>query len=155
MMNYRRGISMSSSLQPKEENKIENISSPGDSFYGRPKAILLDEKQWRYIQRYYHISPRELQVVKLVCQGFTNGDIARELNVKSGTVKTHLRSIFHKTRVRNKVTMLLRCMENAGHLSREANSTAPIHAIDAEEPTGKMPPTGETLNEENNSATPQ
>ena len=146
---------MSSSLQPKEENKIENISSPGDSFYGRPKAILLDEKQWRYIQRYYHISPRELQVVKLVCQGFTNGDIARELNVKSGTVKTHLRNIFHKTRVRNKVTMLLRCMENAGHLSREANSTPPIPIIDAEEPTGKTPPTVEALKEENNSATPQ
>ena len=143
MMNYRRGINMSSSLQPKEESRIENISSPGDSFYGRPKAILLDEKQWRYIQRYYHISPRELQVVRLVCQGFTNGDIARELNVKSGTVKTHLRSISHKTRVRNKVTMLLRCMENAGHLSREANSTAPIHAIDAEEPTVKVPPTDE------------
>ena len=146
---------MSSSLQPKEENKIENISSPGDSFYGRPKAILLDEKQWRYIQRYYHISPRELQVVKLVCQGFTNGDIARELNVKPGTVKTHLRSIFHKTRVRNKVTMLLRCMENAGHFSREANSTAPLPIIDAEEPAGKMPATGETLNGESNSSTPQ
>ena len=147
---------MSSSLQPEEEGKIENISSPGDSFYGRPKAILLDEKQWRYIQRYYHISPRELQVVKLVCQGFTNGDIAEKLNVKPGTVKTHLRSIFHKTRVRNKITMLLRCMEDAGRFSREANSTAPIPTTDAEEATGKMSPTVETfLEEENNSTAPQ
>ena len=121
----------------------------------RNEAILFDEKQWLYVQRCYHISPRELQVVRLVCQGFTNGDIARELNVKSGTVKTHLRSIFHKTRVRNKVTMLLRCMENAGHLSREANSTPPIPIIDAEEPTGKTPPSVEALKEENNSSTPQ
>ncbi|MBA7695921.1 hypothetical protein ES703_104562 [subsurface metagenome] len=139
---------MSSSLQPEEESKIENISSPGDSFYERPKAILLDEKQWLYVQRCYHISPRELQVVKLVCRGFTNGDIAEKLNVKPGTVKTHLRSIFHKTRVRNKITMLLRCMGDAGHLSREANSTAPIPIIDAEEPTGKTPPSVETLKEE-------
>ena len=139
---------MSSPLQPEKEGKIENINSPGDSFYGRPKAILLDERQWLYIQRYYHISPRELQVVKLVCRGFTNGDIAEELNVKPGTVKTHLRSIFHKTRARNKITMLLRCMENAGWLSREANSTAPIPIIDAEEPTGKTPPSVETLKEE-------
>jgi len=136
---------MSSSLQPEEQGKIESISSPGDSFYGRPKAVILDERQWLYIQRYYHISPRELQVVKLVCRGLTNGDIAGNLNVKSGTVKTHLRSIFHKTRVRNKLTMLLRCMEHAGRLSREANSTASVPVIDTEEPTGKMPPTVETL----------
>jgi len=124
--------------QPEMESKIESIG-PDDSFYGRPKAILLDEKQWLYVQRRYHISPRELQVVKLVCRGFTNGDIAEKLNVKPGTVKTHLRSIFHKTHVRNKITMLLRCMENAGQFSREANSTAPIPTIDAEEPTGKVP----------------
>jgi len=139
---------MSSSLQPEEEGKIENISSPGDSFYERPKAILLDEKQWLYIQRCYHISPRELQVVKLVCQGLTNGDIAGKLNVKSGTVKTHLRSIFHKTRVRNKLTMLLRCMENAGRFSREANSTAPIPIVDAEKPTQKTPASDEKINKE-------
>ena len=151
---------MTSSLQPEKENEIENISSPGDSFYGRPNAVLLDEKQWRYIQRCYHISPRELQVVRLVCQGFTNGDIARRLNVRPGTVKTHLRNIFGKTRVRNKITMLLRCMENAGRFSREANSTAPLPTIAPtiapEEPAVKMPLTGETLlEEENNLTSPQ
>jgi len=110
----------------------------------RDEAILFDEKQWLYVQRYYNISPRELQVVKLVCRGFTNGDIAEELNVKPGTVKTHLRSIFHKTRARNKFTMLLRCMENAGRLSRQANSTAPLFTTDAEKATGDVPATGET-----------
>jgi DNA-binding CsgD family transcriptional regulator len=110
--------------------------------------MLFDEKQWLYIQRCYHISPRELQVVKLVCQGLTNGDIAEKLNVKPGTVKTHLRSIFHKTRVRNKLSMLLRCMENAGRFSHEFNGTAPIPIIDAEEPAEKMPPIVETLEKE-------
>ncbi|MHC4605260.1 MAG: response regulator transcription factor [Planctomycetota bacterium] len=107
--------------------------------------ILFDEKQWLYVQRCYHISPRELQVVKLVCRGFTNGDIAEQLNVKPGTVKTHLRSIFHKTRARNKFTMLLICMENAGRLSREANSTTPLLTTDAEEATRNVPATGEIL----------
>lgn len=122
---------MSSSLQPEKESKIESIRL-ADSFYERPKAVLLDERQWLYIQRFYHISPRELQVVKLVCQGFTNGDIAEKLNVKPGTVKTHLRSIFHKTRARNKITMLLRCIENAGRFSRKANNTASLPTTDAE-----------------------
>ena len=138
---------MSSPLQPEKEGKIENIS-PDDSFYGRPKAIVLDEKQWRYVQRRYHISPRELQVIKCVCQGLTNGDIAAKLKVKPGTVKTHLRSIFNKTRVRNKITMLLRCMENAGQFSREANNTAPIPIVDAEKPTKKKHPSGEKIYKE-------
>jgi DNA-binding NarL/FixJ family response regulator len=56
------------------------------------------------------MSPRELQVAKLVCEGFVNGDIARRLGLKPGTVKTHLRSIFGKTRARNKISMLLRFM---------------------------------------------
>ncbi len=138
---------MTSPLQPEKEGKIENIGSC-DSFYGRPKAIVLDEKQWLYVQRRYHISPRELQVIKCVCQGLTNGDIAKKLNVKPGTVKTHLRSIFNKTRVRNKITMLLRCMENAGQFSREANNTAPIPIVDVEKPTKKTPPSGEKINKE-------
>ncbi|HIJ53546.1 MAG TPA: helix-turn-helix transcriptional regulator [Planctomycetes bacterium] len=138
---------MTSPLQPKKEDKIENIG-PGDTFYGRPKGIVLDEKQWRYVQRRYHISPRELQVIKCVCQGLTNGDIAAKLKVKPGTVKTHLRSIFGKTRVRNKITMLLRCMENAAQFSREANNTAPIPIVDVEKPTPQKPASGEKINKE-------
>jgi len=138
---------MTSPLQPEREDKIENIGS-SDSFYGRPKAIVLDEKQWLYVQRRYHISPRELQVIKCVCQGLTNGDIAAKLNVKPGTIKTHLRSIFGKTRVRNKITMLLRCMENSGRFSYEANNTAPIPIVDAEKPTKKTPASGEKINKE-------
>ena len=138
---------MTSPLQPEKEGKIENIGS-GEPFYGRPKAIVLDEKQWLYVQRRYHISPRELQVIKCVCQGLTNGDIAAKLNVKRGTVKTHLRSIFNKTRVRNKITMLLRCMENASLFSHEANNTAPIPIVDVEKPTQKTPASGEKINKE-------
>ena len=68
---------------------------------------LIDPKQWAYIIRRYHLSPRGLDVARLVCRGLTNIDIAAELKVKPGTAKTHLRSIFGKTRARSKITMLL------------------------------------------------
>jgi len=92
---------------------------PDELYYGRPDVCPLNEKQWSYIQRLYRMSPRELQVAKLVCRGFSNGDIAKKLSVRPGTVKTHLRSIFNKTRVRNKITMLLRCLEKVEQLSTE------------------------------------
>ncbi len=110
---------MSSPSQSVGKEKMQNISF-GSTFYKQPDITLLDEKQWLYIQRRYHMSPRELQVAKLVCQGFTNGDMAKTLKVKSGTVKTHLRSIFGKTRSRNKITMLLKFMDDISNFFGES-----------------------------------
>jgi len=112
---------MSSISQSIRKSQMENIGT-GDLFYGQPDVILLDEKQWLYIQRRYNMSPRELQIAQLVCQGLTNGDIAKKLTVKIGTVKTHLRNIFGKTRVRNKITMLLRFMDDVSKFFGEYES---------------------------------
>jgi DNA-binding NarL/FixJ family response regulator len=49
------------------------------------------------------LSPRELDVVKLVARGSTNSEIAAELFISIGTVKTHLGSIQTKLGVRNRV----------------------------------------------------
>jgi DNA-binding NarL/FixJ family response regulator len=82
-----------------------------ETFREEPCVTILDEKEWSYLQRYYEMSPRELQVAKLVCSGFTNGVIANKLKVQPGTVKTHLRNIFGKTRTRNRISMLLKYIE--------------------------------------------
>jgi len=42
------------------------------------------------------LTPRELDVLKLVARGLSNGDIARELIVGDATVKTHVARIFSK-----------------------------------------------------------
>jgi DNA-binding NarL/FixJ family response regulator len=42
------------------------------------------------------LTPRELDVLKLVAQGLTNPDIARRLVLSEHTVKRHLANIFHK-----------------------------------------------------------
>jgi DNA-binding CsgD family transcriptional regulator len=81
-----------------------------DSPYERPRVILLDEKHWSYIQRRYHISPRELEVAKLVCHGLSNKEIAEALRIRQGTVKTHIKNIYRRIRVKNKVALLLRFM---------------------------------------------
>jgi len=108
---------------------------PEDGFYGQPSVVLLDEKQWLYIQRCYRMSPRELQVAKLVCRGFTNGDMAKKLKVKPGTVKTHLRSIFAKAHARNKITLLLRFLDVAVKLSEGSAGLGSIPLRTLEKPT--------------------
>jgi DNA-binding NarL/FixJ family response regulator len=49
------------------------------------------------------ISARELDVVKLVARGLTNAEIAAELIISVGTVKTHLASVQAKLDARNRV----------------------------------------------------
>jgi DNA-binding NarL/FixJ family response regulator len=49
------------------------------------------------------LSPRELDVVKLTARGRTNAEIAAELFISVGTVKTHLSSIHAKLDTRNRV----------------------------------------------------
>jgi DNA-binding NarL/FixJ family response regulator len=42
------------------------------------------------------LTPRELEVLRLIARGLSNGDIARELVVGDATVKTHVARIFAK-----------------------------------------------------------
>ncbi|MDP9793605.1 DNA-binding NarL/FixJ family response regulator [Catenuloplanes nepalensis] len=49
------------------------------------------------------LSPRELDVVRLTAQGRTNAEIAAELFISIGTVKTHLSSVQAKLGARNRV----------------------------------------------------
>jgi DNA-binding NarL/FixJ family response regulator len=63
------------------------------------------------------MSLRELQVAKLVCQGFNNGEIATSLKITQGTIKTHMRNIYRRIRVKNKIEMLLTFVNSAAKTS--------------------------------------
>ena len=53
------------------------------------------------------LSPREQEVLAAVAQGKRNKEIAAELGVSVGTVKTHLRHIFRKLTVDDRVAAIL------------------------------------------------
>jgi DNA-binding NarL/FixJ family response regulator len=42
------------------------------------------------------LTPRKLEVLRLVARGLSNGEVARELVLGEATVKTHIAGIFHK-----------------------------------------------------------
>jgi DNA-binding CsgD family transcriptional regulator len=81
-------------------------------FKQRPPGILLGEKQWLYLKERYHMTPRELQVAILVCRGFNNNEIAKYLKIKRDTVKTHLRNLYRRVRVKSKILLLLRFIDD-------------------------------------------
>lgn len=48
------------------------------------------------------LTPRELEVLKLIAQGLTNKAIAQELIISTGTVKNHVHKILKKVEVSNR-----------------------------------------------------
>jgi DNA-binding NarL/FixJ family response regulator len=56
-------------------------------------------RQRESVQRSYHLTDRELDVVELIVAGASNKDIARQLQLSLATVKTHLQHVFQKLAV--------------------------------------------------------
>lgn len=51
------------------------------------------------------LSPRELEIVRLVSRGLRNKEIARELGITEGTVKVYLHTIYEKLEVTSRVEL--------------------------------------------------
>jgi two-component system nitrate/nitrite response regulator NarL len=60
------------------------------------------------------LTPREKQVVGLICRGLKNKQIAENLHITSGTVKVHLMHIFEKTGLRDRLALAVHGRELVG-----------------------------------------
>jgi DNA-binding NarL/FixJ family response regulator len=58
------------------------------------------------------LTARELEVLGLIGRGRTNAEIARELFVSAGTVKTHVHHIFAKLDLRNRAAAVIFAIEH-------------------------------------------
>jgi len=112
---------------PKSSN--ENLIM-NDSRYNKTKLILLNKKEWSYVQNLYNLTPRERQIAEQICQGLGNCGIAKNLRIRPGTVKTHTRNIYRKVRVKNKIAMLLRFLTDVRNITTDVEQVQSIPAVD-------------------------
>jgi len=112
-------------LRPSEVRQ----RGPKETNRGSPDPVLLDARQWSYLKRRYDLTPRELEIADLVCRGFENGRIAKQLKIRPGTVKAHVRNIYRKVKVSSKIRMLLRFVGEASALSG-LHRAASLHSLD-------------------------
>jgi DNA-binding NarL/FixJ family response regulator len=52
------------------------------------------------------LTPRERQIVAVLCEGLCNKTIALRLNITDGTVKNHLANVFRKLNVAKRTTLV-------------------------------------------------
>ena len=67
------------------------------------------------------LSPREIEIARMVAKGHPNKTIAGVLEISSWTVGTHLRRIFAKLGVNSRAAMVTRLMD-AGYVDRWAQA---------------------------------
>jgi len=63
------------------------------------------------------MTPREIQVVTLVCEGLTNDEIGKALKIRLSTVKTHLHNVYRRALVKNRILLLIKFMESINSAS--------------------------------------
>jgi DNA-binding NarL/FixJ family response regulator len=71
------------------------------------KEYLLKVPTGNQLAKMKTISRREMEVMALVSESMTNEEIAQKLFLSAKTVKTHIRNIFEKTGIRNRVEAAL------------------------------------------------
>ena len=81
---------------------IREVSLHGSSWPQAPRASLVEEVA---------LSPREMEVLRELCRGGSNKELAQRLSLSDGTVRIHLSNIFAKLDVEDRtaaVTLALR-----------------------------------------------
>jgi DNA-binding NarL/FixJ family response regulator len=71
------------------------------------KSYLPQETDTKNGKKTFGLTVRELDVVAAIVSGFTNREIAQKFSISEQTVKHHLRNIFDKVGVSNRLELAL------------------------------------------------
>ncbi|MBN2520527.1 MAG: response regulator transcription factor [Bacteroidales bacterium] len=80
-----------------------------DGFEQSNKTVEINSSE---MMRISSLTKRELEIIKLLCEGYTNSKIARSLFISKKTVDNHRNNIMKKLEVHNVVELTRLCIKN-------------------------------------------
>lgn len=64
-----------------------------------PLPELFSDVDWKQLAKRLPLTRRQAEIARWICRGYTNGEIARRLNLAPETVGLHTRGLFKRLRV--------------------------------------------------------
>jgi len=95
-------------LRQAQRGALDTV--PVESDDARITSISALEPEYEQVMKTCALTERELEVLELIVAGCSNADIAKELYVTVGTVKTHVRSILNKLCVGDRTQAAVRAL---------------------------------------------
>lgn len=81
------------------------IYAPKD--FHKPKKAPLNQEQIKILERIETLTPQQANILKLLCEGKFNKEMAQELSIVETTVKAHLTAILRKLGVQTRTQAVL------------------------------------------------
>ncbi len=69
---------------------------------------LFDEQRWRELAALLRLPRRQQEIARLVCRGCSNRQIALHLSIAPDTVRMHLKALFERLEVHERVGVVVR-----------------------------------------------
>lgn len=83
-------------LHQTRQTSDQSTSTTQTPTSSKTVAIQATEQEYTNMLEAYPLTERELEVLELIVEGFSNAAIAEKLYITVGTVKTHVRNILNK-----------------------------------------------------------
>lgn len=108
----------------KESGKDElanaiNTVLRGENYFSQKllRNIILNLNQVKNFKGANHkqdvkLTPREREILKLICQGLSNAEISEKISLSLRTVEGHKSNLINKTGVRNSVSLVMYALKN-------------------------------------------
>lgn len=92
---------------------LHTIINGGTYFSQELLVSILDKKKSKALQNdLVKFTQREMQVLKLICEGFSNVDIAEKLFISQRTVDRHRANLLSKTSCHNSISLVMYAIKN-------------------------------------------
>jgi DNA-binding NarL/FixJ family response regulator len=95
-----------SRTDPAAQEHPSSNTQPGNALPGGRRST--DRDSFELYDKWLALSPRERQVTYLTCLGYKNEQIAFQMGVSVGTVKSYLQHVFLKIQVPSKTELRLK-----------------------------------------------
>lgn len=92
--------------QSDREQRTSRVLTAGEPGAGTP-ARLFSETVWRWVAASLALTPRQSEIARLMCEGHSYKAIAARAGISINTVRMHMRALFSKLGVHDRVSAIL------------------------------------------------